>query len=98
MPKLRTPKGFHPRCNLLNNAFINKVGCPFDIYFFPRAWKGYKEEGGDPKMFAKEDHTQCEIFTRHAGPLGPFLLTTASWSNDLSVRNPLGDGWLSPLP
>ncbi|KAL3811783.1 hypothetical protein ACHAXA_005174 [Cyclostephanos tholiformis] len=91
------PKDFNPSCNVMNKAFINKVGCPIDIYFSPRTWEGHDEGGGDPKVLAKEDDMQCEIFSRHLGPLGPFLQSAASWSNDPTVRNPLDDGWLSPL-
>ena len=81
----------------MDKAFINKVGCPIDIYFSPRAWEGYDEEVeiGGPRTSSPGSPRQCEIFTRHLGPLGPFLQTKAYW-DDPTVRA-LDDGWLSPL-
>ena len=55
-----TPKDMNPECNVLRKSFINKVGCPIDIYFAPEN----KVEG--------EDYN-CEIFTKHLGSLSPFL-------------------------
>eukprot|EP00571_Detonula_confervacea_P001873 CAMPEP_0172316594 /NCGR_PEP_ID=MMETSP1058-20130122/28764_1 /TAXON_ID=83371 /ORGANISM="Detonula confervacea, Strain CCMP 353" /LENGTH=502 /DNA_ID=CAMNT_0013030935 /DNA_START=36 /DNA_END=1544 /DNA_ORIENTATION=- len=56
------PKGnaedMDPDCNVMRKAFINKVGCPVDIYFAPQN----KIEGYN-----------CETFTKHLGPLDPFL-------------------------
>jgi hypothetical protein len=91
------PKDFDPSCNVMDKAFINKVGCPIDIYFSPRALEGYDEEMeiGGPRTSSPGSPRQCEIFTRHLGPLGPFLQRKAYW-DDPTVRA-LDDGWLSPL-
>eukprot|EP00585_Thalassiosira_rotula_P003467 CAMPEP_0196143476 /NCGR_PEP_ID=MMETSP0910-20130528/13459_1 /TAXON_ID=49265 /ORGANISM="Thalassiosira rotula, Strain GSO102" /LENGTH=542 /DNA_ID=CAMNT_0041404941 /DNA_START=1 /DNA_END=1629 /DNA_ORIENTATION=- len=53
-----SPKDMNPSCNILRKAFINKVGCPVDIYFAPQN----KKEGFN-----------CEKFTNHLGPLDSFL-------------------------
>ena len=55
---IRTPKDMDPDCNVLRKAFINKVGCPVDIYFAPQN----KIEGYN-----------CERFTKHLGPMDSFL-------------------------
>lgn len=47
-----------PDCNVIRKAFINKVGCPVDIYFAPQnRIEGYN----------------CETFTKHLGPLDPLI-------------------------
>jgi len=51
-------KDMNPSCNVLRKAFINKVGCPVDIYFAPQN----KNEGFN-----------CEKFTQHLGPLDSSL-------------------------
>lgn len=51
----------NPDCNVQRKAFINKVGCPIDIYFSP-----LHRDGGD------KDY-DCEIFGHHLGPLDTFL-------------------------
>ncbi|KAL7533882.1 hypothetical protein ACHAXR_008047 [Thalassiosira sp. AJA248-18] len=68
------PKDMDPDCNVMRKAFINKVGCPIDIYFAPQN----KVEGYN-----------CETFTKHLGPLDPFLLS------DTTTRDI--DGHNSPL-
>jgi len=45
----------------MRKSFINKVGCPVDIFFAP-----------DKKMEAGEDYN-CETFTKHLGDLDTFL-------------------------
>mmetsp|Transcript_44842 Transcript_44842/g.95443 ORF Transcript_44842/g.95443 Transcript_44842/m.95443 type:complete len:530 (-) Transcript_44842:89-1678(-) len=53
-----TPKDMDPDCNVLRKAFINRVGCPVDIYFAPQnRVEGYN----------------CEKFTKHLGSMEPFL-------------------------
>ena len=54
------PRDSAPLCNILRKAFINKVGCPIDIYFAPQNVKG-------------ESSIECEKFTNHLGPIHDFL-------------------------
>lgn len=71
---ISNPMDRDPDCNVLRKAFINKVGCPVDIYFAPaNRVEGYN----------------CEVFTKHLGPLDKFL------SSDTKTRNI--DGHNSPL-
>jgi hypothetical protein len=51
------PRDREPLCNVLRKAFINKVGCPIDIYFAPQNAQG-------------ESSIECEKFTKHLGSLG----------------------------
>jgi len=67
----RNPRDSSPLCNVLRKGFINKVGCPIDIYFAPTNMEG------DPSM-------DCERFTSHLGPIDDFL--TAKNQN-LDVHN-----------
>ena len=46
----------------MRKSFINKVGCPVDIYFAPE----------NKQMEAGEDYN-CETFTKHLGDLDTFL-------------------------
>ncbi|KAL3774843.1 hypothetical protein ACHAW5_000825 [Stephanodiscus triporus] len=83
-----TPKDFNPNCNVLQKAFINKVGCPIDIYFSPKDMdRGDMPEGLEGPMLEEK---YCEIFQKHLGPLEPYL------ASDPSTRN-IDDGWRSPL-
>lgn len=50
-------KDMNPGCNVLRKSFLNKVGCPVDVYFAPRS----KGAGG----------YDCEMFEMHLGPHAP---------------------------
>ena len=54
------PRDSTPLCNVLRKAFINKVGCPIDIYFARQNMKG-------------ESSIECEKYTNHLGPIDDFL-------------------------
>lgn len=54
------PWASDPLCNVLRKAFINKVGCPIDIYFAPQNTQ-------------EESSIECEKFTSHLGPIDDFL-------------------------
>mmetsp|Transcript_38181 Transcript_38181/g.65214 ORF Transcript_38181/g.65214 Transcript_38181/m.65214 type:complete len:292 (+) Transcript_38181:1-876(+) len=64
-------KDMTPECNVLRKAFINKVGCPIDIYFAPQN----KIEGYN-----------CEKFTKHLGPLDTFLASDPT-TRDIDGHN-----------
>ena len=67
----RNEKDMNPDCNVMRKAFINKVGCPIDIYFAPQN----KIEGYN-----------CEQFTEHLGPLEPFMVSDIK-TRDVDGRN-----------
>lgn len=70
----RIPKNMYPRCNVLSKAFVNRVGCPVDMYFAP----ANKVEGYD-----------CEIYTGHLGPLEPFLAKSPLTRNIDGFNSPI---------
>jgi hypothetical protein len=50
----------NPGCNSLNKGFINKVGCPIDLYFSP------------PKSNPSSSFN-CEVFADHIGAIDSFI-------------------------
>lgn len=63
-----------PDCNVLRKAFINKVGCPVDIYFAPQN----KVEGYN-----------CEKRTKHLGSLESFLSSDIKTRDIDALSSPL---------
>ena len=83
----RNPIHFDHGCNVLTKAFINKVGCPIDIYFTTQDINRGDEVEHNEGVHS--DHN-CEIFTQHLGSLEPFLAL------DPTMRD-LDDNWMSPF-
>ncbi|KAL7532014.1 hypothetical protein ACHAWF_003986, partial [Thalassiosira exigua] len=68
------PKDMDPDCNVLRKAFINRVGCPVDLYFAPQN----KVEGYD-----------CEVFTSHLGTPDAYLARDPTTRNLDGFNSPL---------